>query len=320
MSKRFRTFLPYLFLMAGFTAAFGFDASAKAYASEVVQDKPEKQSGEKGLELDETALKENIAARVRTGRGAQDEKFADFGANLVTIDRKVPVHIQGMTFFAVKISMMAPPPEEGEDTITLITDPGGTLQITDIRDLASGKSLAQEGLGKLISAEDLPPGFGEEIFTGDGAHSVLIISDPFCPYCRKGWEYFKTNREKLKTLRLSHFPLNRPGETACLAIADAHHRQFKVFEMVDFVYSRLRPVSSPAEIVSQFMEEFPELKQAWGEDASAALKHLETNYLAKLREERKTAQSVGINSTPVFFVDNEFIKGFNLEELNQSMP
>ncbi|MFO8083645.1 MAG: thioredoxin domain-containing protein [Desulfobacterales bacterium] len=272
------------------------------------------------IELDKTALKENIAARVRTTRGAQDEGFKKFTADMVVVERTVPVHIKEMTFFAVKIKMFSPPPAAGEDIISLVVDKSGSLQIADIHDLASGNSLTQDAMNQLVSPEDIPPDFGKEIFKGTGSHSVIVISDPFCPYCRKGWNYIKLQREKIKTLRLSHFPLNRPAEVACMVMVDANKNQLKLFEVVDFAYTQLNPVPVAEDIIAQFMDAFPELKAKWGDEPAGAVKYLEENYLDAVREERKSVQALGINSTPVFFVNNEFIKGFNEEKLDKAMP
>jgi hypothetical protein len=284
------------------------------------QDQSAQQAATPDVELDEAALKASVAARIRATRGAQDERFKQFSPDLVRIDRKVPINIQEMTFFAVKLKILSPPPDSGEESTSLVVDKSGTLLISDIQELASGNSLAQDSLSQLVRMEDAPPDFGKEIFKGNGNYSMLVISDPFCPYCRKGWDFIKTQREKFKTLRLSHFPLNRSAEVTCMVMADAHQRQFKLFEIVDFSYTRLNPGPNPEDILKQFMDAFPELKEKWGEDPANALKYLEENYLAAVRKERKTAQSLGINSTPAFFVNDQFIKGFNVDKLSKAMP
>jgi protein-disulfide isomerase len=271
-------------------------------------------------ELDEAALKETIAARIRATRGTQDEKFTQINPDMVTIDRKVPFFIQGMSFFAVKVKILSPPPGAGEEAITLVVDKSGTLQIIDIQELASGNSPVQDALNQLIRAEDFPPDFGKEIFKGTGQHSIIVISDPFCPYCRKGWDYLKAKQTKLKTFRLSHFPLNRAAEVAAMVMADAHHRQFRLFEIVDFAYTRLNPDTNPQDILVQFMDAFPELKEIWGHNPVNVLEHLEEKYLAVVLEERASVQALGINSTPIFIVNDEFIKGFNSEKLDKMMP
>ena len=284
------------------------------------QDKPAQQEDAAGIELDEASVKAGVAERIRLTRGAQDERFKKFTPDLVTIDGQIPVNIQGMTFFAVKVKILPPPPGEGEETITLVLDKSGTIQIVDIQELASGKSLTQDALNQFIRVEDITADFGKEIFTGKGNHSLIVISDPFCPYCRKGWDYVKARKEKLKSLRLAHFPLNRSAEVTSMVMADANQRKFKLFEVVDFAYTHLNPVNNPEDILMQFMDAFPEFREFWGEDPSIAITKLEENYLEMVREERANAQSLGINSTPFFVVKGQFVKGFNAEKLDKLMP
>ena len=310
-------FVPGLFFVFG----IGFTLNPlMANALAQSQGQPSQQAVVPGVELDETALKAGIAARIRSTRGAQEVRFKNFSPELVIIDRKIPFNIKEMTFFAVKVKLLSPPPGAEEETITLVVDKSGTLQIVDIQELASGSSLAQDALNQLVRIEDIPPDFGKEIFKGTGNYSMIAISDPFCPYCRKGWDYIKAQKGKLKTFRLSHFPLNRAAEVACMVMADAHHHQFKLFEIVDFAYTGLNSVPIPEDILTQFMDAFPELKEKWGQDTGNALKYLEENYLNLVREERKNIQAVGINSTPVFFVNGEFIKGFNAGKMDKAMP
>ncbi len=314
----FFLFIPGLFFV--FVTGFAFN-SATANALEQPPNVVERQTGVSGYNLDEAALKANVAARIRTARGVQDERFRQFSPDLVSIDKKIPINIQGMTFFAVSLKILSPPDAAlGESSTSLVVDKSGTLQITDIQNLASGNSLLQDALNQLVSHEDIPPDFGKEIFSGTGDYSMIVISDPFCPHCRRGWNYIKEQEEKFKTVRLAHFPLNRPAEVACMVMADAHSRQFKLFEIVDFAYTLLNPVPKADDILKQFMDAFPELQETWGEDPASALKYLEENFLAVVQEERQKAQGMGINSTPVFFVNNEFIRGFNAEKLDKAMP
>jgi protein-disulfide isomerase len=284
------------------------------------QEQPVQHTATPPFEIDEAALKENIAARIRHTRGTQDERFKQFSPDLVSIDKKIPIVIQDMTFYAIKVKIFSPPSDAREETITLVVDQSGTRQIVDIQDLASGNSLLQDAVNQLIPIEDIPPDFGKEIFKGTGNYSMIVISDPFCPYCRKGWDYVKAQKGKLKAIRLSHFPLNRAAEVACMVMADAHQRKFKLFEIVDFAYTRLDPGPNPEDVLVQFMDAFPEVKKIWGQDPAMALKHLEEKYLAVVREERENAQALGISSTPVFFVNGEVVKGFNVDKLDQIMP
>lgn len=304
----------FLFIIMGLTLN-----TMKANALAKSKDKHSQETAASVAELDEAALKESIAQRIRISRGVQDQRFKEFSPDLLTIDRKIPFQAQGIPFFAVKIKILSPPPGTDAESISLVVDKSGTLVISDIQELASGKSMAQEALNQLIRGEDFPPDFGKEIFKGTGKNSMIVISDPFCPYCRKGWEYVKTQKEKLKSMKLAHFPLNRPAEIACMVMADSYDRKFKVFEIVDFAYTRLNTNPDPENIVKQFMDAFPELKEIWGKESSAALKSLEEKYQAVVQKEGKTARDLGINSTPLFIVNNELIKGFNPEKLEKAM-
>jgi hypothetical protein len=314
-----RTFFPALALFMVIVLGFmlnPFMTKAPARAD----DQSVQQMTVSGVELDEKTFKSNVANRIRATRGAQDARFRQFSPDLVIIDRKVSFNTQGMTFFAVKVKLLSPPPGVGEETITLVVDKSGTLQIVDIQELKSGNSLVQDALNELVRIEDIPPDFGKEVFNGKGDHSIIAVSDPFCPYCRKGWDYIKTRQDKLKTFRLSHFSLNRAAEVACMVMADAHHRQFKLFEIVDFAYTHLNPASNPEDILAQFMDSFPELKEKWGQDAAIALNYLEEKYIAIVQKEKKDAQALGINSTPVFFVNGQLIRGFNAGKMDRAMP
>ena len=285
---------------------------------------PEEKTGPKAVlppALDDAALKAGIASRIRLTRGDRDEQYRQFTPDLVEIEETIPVQIRGIAFFAVKIKLHAPVEKAKQEIITLIVDETGALQISGVYDLASGANLMQDAVNQLqhVDARNLPRDFGKEIFTGNGANAVTAVSDPFCPHCRKGWEYIKLHQNRLKTFTLSHFPLSPAAETACMVIADAHHRRFRVFDIVDFAYSRLQSAPDPQQILAQFMDAFPELATKWGPDPASTLAYLTQTFTAVDRKERSAAQALRISSTPVFFVNGTYIKGFHAEKMDNAM-
>ncbi|MDY0163661.1 DsbA family protein [Desulfobotulus sp.] len=269
--------------------------------------------------LDVEALKESVAMRTQLSWGERDERFKDFGRERVRVIQQIPIQMNGFYLFAVKVKLVMPPPDTHEEQLLLVVDARGRLQFADVQDLSTGRSLMDEPLGILRHIDNLPKDFGNLLFTGKGRHEMVVISDPFCPYCRKGWHFLKEKREKMKTLRLAHFPLNRISEVACLALEDAKARGFKVMEMVDFAYEGLNFVQEPQALLQQFIVAFPELKKHWGEDGNSALAHLESRYLEKIRKERMEIQALGISSTPVFFVDGKMVEGFQAEKLGERL-
>ncbi|MFN2435932.1 MAG: thioredoxin domain-containing protein [Desulfotignum sp.] len=272
--------------------------------------------------LDESALKQGIALRLRTARGTKDERFLQMTADHVTIEKKIPVHAGSLTVFAVKLKITPPVPDLSPEFITLMVDDTGTVQFGGIQELATGTDLAKDAVDRLqaVDASDLPADFGKLIHTGTGPHNVIVVSDPFCPHCRRGWEFIKLNLDRIHTLRLANFPLSPAAETAGLAMADAYHRQHMEFDIIDFTYTELNPSQEAVDILSQYMEAFPDLAEKWGATPETALTYLKETYLSEIKTQQQTVRALGIHSTPVFFVNNTFIKGFNSQKMEAAMP
>lgn len=299
------------------------DAPAQVSAGPEPTEKYERsKTHEPPVVLDEAALKAAISHRLRTARETKDERFKAFTADHVTIEGTFPVQTQEMTFFAVKLRIMPPLPGARPEFITLAVDRTGTLQIGSVLDLATGRDLMKDAVDSLqtVDVQDLPPDLGKEIYSGSGPHNLIAISDPFCPYCRRGWDHIKLNLDRIHTLRLAHFPLNPASEAACLVMADAFDRDILVFEVTDFSYTVLDKTLEPREIIAQYMEFFPELAKAWGHDPAAALAHLQQKHLGRVRNEQNTVRTLGITSTPVFFVNQTYIRGFNEKKMTAAMP
>lgn len=271
--------------------------------------------------LDEENLKKNVAERMRNTRGAQDEAYKTYSAELVEIDRQKAVQIGGMTVFAVQVKVHPPQGDGTPDLISVVVDTAGAYQFAEIQSLADGRSMVREALAEVKRIDSLPPGLGKEIFTDAGVHDVLVISDPFCPYCRRGWQYLMENREKIRTLRLAHFPLNDAAEATIWAVTDFWHKgaaleTVQPFDALDYAYSRLQPSQNPQDIIKQFLETWPELKTRWGEDAPTALQYLRQSYQAEVQNERNQVKALGIQSTPIFFIKGEMVEGFNANRLD----
>ncbi|MCW7755359.1 thioredoxin domain-containing protein [Desulfobotulus sp. H1] len=275
--------------------------------------------GAESVSLDEEALKKTVARRTVISWGEQDERFRSFGPDQVRIVQKIPVNMNGVYLFAVRVALVMPPPQSGEEQLFLVVDPTGQMQFTDIQDLSSGRSLLEEPLAYLRHIDDFPKDLGTVLLEGGGPHEMLVVSDPFCPYCRKGWDFVKEKRNTLKELRLVHFPLNPVSELVCMVLADVEKRNFKPLEVTDFAYGDLRFVQDPKAILDQFMAVFPELKSSWGDNAEAARNYLESAYGEKVRSERRELQRMGIQATPVFFINGHMVEGFQLDKMRERL-
>ncbi len=270
--------------------------------------------------LDEAVLKAGIAHRLQTARGVKDERFRQITSDHVILEKTIPVQTAALTVFAVKLKITMP--DLSPEFITLVVDGSGTIQFGGIQELATGVSPLKDAMDQLqaVDIHDLPADFGHAIYTGTGPHTVIMVSDPFCPHCRRGWDFIKTNLDRIHTLRLAHFPLSPAAETAGMVMAEAHHRKSKAFDIIDFTYTLLEPSQDSLQILAQYLDKFPDLAEQWGKTPEEALTYLNERFLSEIRSEQHTVRSLGIHSTPVFFVNQTFIKGFNEQKMESAMP
>ncbi len=305
-----------LLLATGFFMSALLPGPALAISSEAAK----KNTADAAPELDEAALRAAVAVRIRATRGLQEERFKKFSQEQVRIDKTIPLHFDDMTFFAVKASLVPMPAGTPAESLLMVVDKSGTLHIDDIQDLASGTSLVQAALQRLVQIDDIPADFGKEIFKSSGPHDVIAVSDPFCPHCRKGWDYFTSHRDKIRTFRLAHFPLDRSSAIVCMVLADAGKRSFDMFEIVEFAYTHLQKAQTVEGILDQFISFFPELAQKWGDDTSQAVAYLDEKYSERIQADRDRILELGIHSIPVYAVNGRIFKGFETGELDGALP
>lgn len=269
------------------------------------------------VKLNEDAFKQHIAERIRVMKGAKDPRFLHTGAQHVTVEKSVPIATPGGTLYGVRFRISTPTNDKETEVVTLIVDPSGTLIYPDVQELATGKSLVRDAMSELRVIEHIDQNYGKEIYRGTGQHDVILISDPFCPHCRKAWSWFVENKSKIRSLRSAHFPLSPASEVACMAMDDLKALGANPFEVEDYAYTFLNPSNDPKAVVRQFMDGFVELKKANGEDVDAALKKLEEKYQKIVQKERSDAQAIGVMSTPEIFVDGKMVDGFNVKKLTE---
>lgn len=269
--------------------------------------------------LDTAALKKAIAQRTVASWGDEDPYYKRFRADQVAIEKEIPIQAGDLSLFAVKAVLKAPRGAQDE-ALFLVVDSTGQLQFSDVLDVKTGHSFCKEALAEVRRIEKLPDDFGTLIYEGRGRHDLVVISDPFCPYCRKGWQFFQSERKKIRSLKVVHFPLHSHSELVCMALLDAEVRKERVLEMVDFAYNTLKQTAEPEGMIEQFFDAFPNLKTIWGKDAKSAMAYLEKNYREKVNEETRTAQRLGIKATPVFFIDGHMIEGYHEKQIRDRMP
>ncbi|MBI5591188.1 MAG: hypothetical protein HY881_11970 [Deltaproteobacteria bacterium] len=270
--------------------------------------------------LDETKLKEIIASRIQKANAGKNESYKNFDSKMVIVEKKIAFQSLGQILYGVKIKILPVVADQKHEFLYLIVDPSLTVQYSDILDMETGASALNPVMVELRRIDLPAKSIGNEIYKGSGAHQIVLISDPFCPYCREVWGYLVQHKDKIKLLKLAHFPIHTASETACAVLEFAQQKRLNLFDIVNFSYTRLNSSESPVEILSQYAAEFPLLKKYWGNDLEAAAKKLQAEYLPAVQKEQAEIKDMGISGTPITFVDGYMIEGGNFPKFDELMP
>ncbi len=148
------------------------------------------------------------------------------------------------------------------------------------------KSLTAERKGQLTAklVKDLP--LDKALKIGDGKKVVIEFTDPDCPYCRKGAEYF-TKRSDV-TQYIFFAPLAHPGAITKIEYILSAENKTQAYDAM------------------MLGQEIP----ASAKPASPEIKKLAQEHMA-------LARKVGISGTPTFFVNGQMVVGADTKRLDE---
>lgn len=148
------------------------------------------------------------------------------------------------------------------------------------------KSRTAERRGELAYkvVKDLP--LEKAVKVGDGKHVVIEFTDPDCPYCRKGAEYFT----------------KRTDVTRYIFFAPIAHPQ--AISKIEYILGA--PNKAEAYDAMMLGQEIP----ATAKPASEATKALAQEHLA-------LAKKVGIQGTPTYFINGQMIVGADTKRFDE---
>jgi thiol:disulfide interchange protein DsbC len=152
----------------------------------------------------------------------------------------------------------------------------------------SGKNLTAERTGEIMvqKAKDLP--LDKAIKTGSGKHMVIEITDPDCPYCRKGAAFFAPRKDITKYTFLFPLSIHPDAENKSRYILCAKDR---------------------AESLESVMEgkiDGQKYDTCKSDDVEALLKLY-----------KSAAEKMGVNSTPFYLVDGQPVMGIDTNKIEQ---
>ena len=149
-----------------------------------------------------------------------------------------------------------------------------------------GQNLTRESKARMMTEKLALLPLDKAIKIGDGPNQVVEISDPYCPFCRDGSAFFSAREDVTRYIFL--FPLDRLHPQA-----EAKSRFILSAEDQEMVYE---------DVFS-------------GEYDNKPLPDFEDNGL--LETHRQIARSIGINSTPRYWINGKYVSGTKLQEFEK---
>jgi len=272
--------------------------------------------------FDAASFRKNFAAGI-AGRPNTPELSAE-NVQVEAADKAAT--FGGMDIYAVR-GQLAPQGAQPQP-FTMFISADGKFYVSDIVELSAGKSILKDARDRARTT-DLK-GFGHPVFKGTGKPVVTFVSDPFCPYCRQAFAYLMNKGAAYSEFRLAHFPLasHAGADIACALMAWAADKAPKrLAEFVRFAYTDL-PLpkvadKSPenmqkawAEVADAFLKRFPQLS-ALGKDGNEIVAALNGSpYAQHVSADIAKAAGMNINGTPIIFVGETRVDGFDAPRLD----
>lgn len=298
--------------------------AAKAAPAKPAQEKPvqdKKPQGNRSDGFDAEAFRKHFVAGLAGRANAPALDASD--VRIDAADKAAP--FAGTDIYVVRGALA---PKGGQaQPFTMFVSADGRFYLSDIIDLAAGKSILKAARDK-VRAEDLKT-LGHSLLKGTGKAEVVYVSDPFCPYCRTAFAYLMGKSAAFSEFKLAHYPLtSHPGaDIACALMAWAADKaperslDFARFAYADLAAPKVADRSQASlrkawvEVAAAFLARFPEL-QALGKDGEEIVDALGGSpWDEAVREDMAKAAALDISGTPVIFVGGARVDGFDQARL-----
>jgi len=169
--------------------------------------------------------------------------------------------------------------------------PGPEYLITGEIRTREGKNLTQARNNELLAKKfkDLP--LEKAVKIGSGPHTVIEITDPDCPFCRKASRYFATRTDVMRYVFFYPIPQLHP----------------KAEPKVRYVLCAKDRAKAYEEAMTGKLDD---MKFTPCDDAAAA-------ELFKIHKDASEKAGGGVIGTPLFLVDGQLVKGANISQIDK---
>ena len=150
---------------------------------------------------------------------------------------------------------------------------------------AQGQSLTRERQAQLMAGKigDIP--LDKALKIGDGPHTVIEVTDPDCPFCRKGSEFLDTRSDVTRYIFFNPLKMHPDAEPKSRYILSAEN-----------------PVEAYEDVMSGRYDDQP-------------LPEFEDNDL--LEAHKKVVDALGVKGTPKYWIDGTFLSGADIETMKK---
>lgn len=273
-------------------------------------------AGARATGLDVDALRANIMAR--SGLAGD--------AGRVVVEKIVPVGgKEPAKFYAVRVALLPPDGQVAPPLVRpVLVDASGTFAVEGLVNMATGAPAAEDEFREVLRY-DLPAGFGRTVWTGKpGGKTIVLVSDPFCPYCRQLFNYLATRKARISELRMVHRPTGMAASLASCMILDyaldhAAETGVKPWDVASFIYGGLpetlaKGMQAPLQVLDAIMLKFPGLTVLGTPEQ--AVDKLNEAYGVAMKNTVESTYPYGITTVPYVFIDGVLLQGFNKNLLN----
>lgn len=194
----------------------------------------------------------------------------------------------------IRLDSIAPSPIEGVfeiisgSKIAYYYPPKDILIVGSL--IQNGKNISNERVITLQSekVETIP--LEKALKIGNGKHIVIEFTDPDCSFCRKAFEYFKVRQDVTKyVFFLPLARLHPQAQSKVRYVLDAQDKE-KAYQ----------------EVMGGLMDHKDFSQQKFSDKANILLS-----------EQMNIAVKLGINSTPTFWIDGQYVPGADIRKFNQ---
>ncbi len=155
-----------------------------------------------------------------------------------------------------------------------------------------------------------------EITLGKGKTDVVMVSDPFCVFCRMAYDHLAGEPDSVGKLLMVHVPLaGHPGSDMAGALAGYLATKGKGREAIDLAYHMDEPETNSyseagAIVYKEFQKAFPdELK-------SLSMKQFIKIQFPILFDTSKAVRKLGLKGTPHIMANGRHLNGYKASWLD----